>query len=128
VGYSGSDHRTGTSWAEIRWRELKIAADEVIAASDINYFVLRTGLIAAPTSTEPRVSITQEAVAADAALPCNALAFLLVGAALAGATDRSSVTVRVDPHGLRMQRAVQAFSRLRQDSSIVNTTRVIRPT
>ena len=49
VGYSGSDQRTGaTSWAETRWRELKRAADEVIAASGVNYFVLRTGLITAP--------------------------------------------------------------------------------
>ena len=49
VGYSGSDQRTGaTTWAETRWRELKRAADEVIAASGVNYFVLRTGLIAAP--------------------------------------------------------------------------------
>ena len=44
VGYSGSDQRTGaTTWAETRWRDLKLAADEVIAASGVNYFVLRTG-------------------------------------------------------------------------------------
>ena len=117
VGYSGSDQRTGaTTWAESRWRELKLAADDVIAASGVNYFVLRTGLIAAPVNTEPRVSIAQNSVAADAELPCNALAFLLTGAALAGATNRSRVTVRLDPHGLKLQSAVQAFSRLRQDA------------
>jgi nucleoside-diphosphate-sugar epimerase len=126
VGYSGSHQRTGITWAEIRWRELKLAADEVIAASGVNYFVLRTGRIAAPVDMEPRVSITQNSAAADAALPCNALAFLLTGAALAGATDRSHVTVRLDPHGLKLQGAVQAFSRLRQDGAILSTTRVMR--
>ena len=123
VGYSGSDQRTGATWAETRWRELKRAADEAIAASGVNYFVLRTGLIAAPASTEPLVSITQDSAAADAALPCNSLAFLLTGAALSGAANRSRVTVRLDPHGLTLQSAVQAFRLLRQDSPVLGTTR-----
>ena len=123
VGYSGSGQRTGATWAETRWRELKRAADEVIAASGVNYFVLRTGLIAAPASTEARVSITQDSAAADAELPCNSLAFLLTGAALSGAANRSRVTVRVDPHGLTLQSAVQAFRLLRQDSPVLGTTR-----
>ena len=126
VGYSGSDQRTGASWAETRWRELKRAADETIAASGVNYFVLRTGLIAAPASTEARVSITQDSAAADAELPCNSLAFLLAGAALSGATSRSRVTVRLDPHGLTLQSAVQAFRLLRQDSPVLGTTRLMR--
>ena len=123
VGYSGSDRRTGATWAETRWRDLKRAADEVIAASGVNYFVLRTGLIAAPASTEPLVSITQDSAAADAALPCNSLAFLLTGAALSGAANRSRVTVRVEPQGLTLQSAVQAFRLLRQDSPVLGTTR-----
>jgi uncharacterized protein YbjT (DUF2867 family) len=123
VGYSGSDQRTGATWAESRWRELKLAADEVIAASGVNYFVLRTGLIAAPVSTEPLVSITQNSAAPDAELPCNSLAFLLTGAALSGAANRSRVTVRLDPHGLTLQSAVQAFRLLRQDSPVLGTTR-----
>jgi uncharacterized protein YbjT (DUF2867 family) len=126
VGYSGSVQRTGITWAEIRWRELKLAADDVIAASGVNYFVLRTGLITAPVSSDPRVSIVQSSAAADAELPCNALAFLLTGVALAGATKRSHVTVRVDPHGLKLQSAVQAFSRLRQDGPVLSTTRLMR--
>ena len=126
MGYSGSDERTGATWAESRWRELKLAADDVIAASDVNYFVLRTGLIAAPISTEPRVSVAQDSAAADAQLPCNALAFLLTGVALAGATNRARVTVRLDPHGLKLQSAVQAFARLRSDGPILSTTRMTR--
>ena len=121
VGYSGSE-RTGATWAETRWRELKHAADDVIAASGVNYFVLRTGLIAAPISTEPRVGVAQDSAAADAQIPCNALAFLLTGAALAGATNRSHATVRLDPNGLRLQSAVQAFARLRPDGPILSPT------
>ncbi|MGH6622782.1 MAG: SDR family oxidoreductase, partial [Burkholderiaceae bacterium] len=45
VGYSGSDEGIGLTWAETRWRELKLAAEEVISASGVNYFLLRTGLI-----------------------------------------------------------------------------------
>ena len=124
VGYSGLGQRTGAiTWAETRWRELKLAADEVIAASGVNYFVLRTGMIAAPASTDPLVSVSQNSAAADAELPCNSLAFLLTGAALSGATNRSRVTVRLDPNGLTLQSAVQAFSRLRQDSPVLGTMR-----
>jgi uncharacterized protein YbjT (DUF2867 family) len=126
VGYSGSDQRTGATWAETRWRELKRAADEVVAASGVNYFVVRTGLITAPASTESRVSMTQDSAAAAAELPCNALAFLLTGAALSGATNRSRVVVRLDPHGLTLQSAVQAFRLLRQDSPVLGTTRLMR--
>jgi hypothetical protein len=125
VGYSGSSTRTAATWAEIRWRELKLAAHDVIVASGVNYFVLRTGRIAEPVGTEPRVSIAQDTAAADAELPCNTLAFLLTGAALAGATSCSSVNVRVDPHGLQLQRAVLAFSRLRQDGHILGTARLM---
>jgi hypothetical protein len=121
VGYGGSDQRSGATWAETRWRELKRAADDVIVASGVNYFVLRTGRIAAPASTEPRVSMTQNSVA-GAELPCNSLAFLLTGAALSGAANRSHVTVRLDPHGLALQSAVQAFRLLRQDSPILGRT------
>ena len=99
-GLQRMDQRTGaTTWAETRWRDLKLAADEVIAASGVNYFVLRTGLIAAAISPEPLVSITQNSAAADAELPCNSLAFLLTGAALSGAANRSRVTVRLAPTG-----------------------------
>lgn len=126
VGYSGSVQRAGATWAETRWREMKLATEDVIAASGVNYFILRTGLIAAAASTAPRVSIAQDAVAADSELPCNVLAFLLTGVALAGATNRSRVTVRLDPYGLQLQSAVHAFSRLRQDGPILSTTRLMR--
>jgi hypothetical protein len=124
VGYSGSDRSTGATWTETRWRELKLAAEDAIAASGVNYFVLRTGLITAPVTTEPRVSITQDSAAADAELPSNALAFLLTSVALAGATNRSRVTARVDPDGLALQSAVRAFSRLRQDAAILSAARL----
>ncbi|HTN49941.1 MAG TPA: NAD(P)H-binding protein [Burkholderiaceae bacterium] len=126
VGYSGPEQRTGATWAETRWRELKLAGEDVIAASGVNYFVLRTGLITAAVSTEPRVSIAQDSAAADAELPCNALAFLLTGAALAGARNCSRVTVRLDPHGHNLQSTVQAFGRLRQDDSLLRTTTRMR--
>jgi hypothetical protein len=126
VGYSGSSRNTGATWAETRWRELKLAADDVIAASGVNYFLLRTGRIAAPVGTEPRVSLAQDAAGADAELPCNTLAFLLIGAALAGTTNRSSVTVRLDPHGLQLQSAVMAFRRLRQDDHLLGMARLTR--
>jgi len=123
VGYSGSGRCTGATWAETRWRELKLAADEVIAASGVNYFVLRTGLITSAISTEPRVSITQGSAPAAAELPCNSLAFLLTGAALSGATHCSRVTVRVDPLGRTLQSVVQAFRLLRKDSTVVGARR-----
>ncbi len=125
MSFSGSNRGASATWAEARWRELKLAADDVIAASGVNYFVLRTGQIVAPVSTEPRVSIAQDFAAAGAELPCNALAFLLTGAALAGATNRSCVTVRLDPNGLKLQRAVQGFSRLRPDGAVLRTTRLM---
>ncbi len=126
VGYSGSDRRTGANWAETRWRELKLAADEVIAASGVNYFVVLTGLITSAVSTEPRVSITQSSAAVDAELPCNSLAFLLTGAALSGATNRSRAAVRLDPQGLTLQSAVQAFRLLRQESPRLGTATLMR--
>jgi uncharacterized protein YbjT (DUF2867 family) len=126
VGYSGPFKRSGASWAEIRWRELKLAADEVIAASGVNYFVVRTGRLTAPIDIHPRVSMTQDSAAPDEALPCNVLAFLLTGAALSGAADRSHVTVRLDPRGLTLQNAVHAFRWLRQDDAIVGTAKLVR--
>ena len=126
VGYSGSDQRTGATWAETRWRELKRAAEEVIVASGVNYFILRTGRITAAVNSDLRVSITQDSGTPDAELPCNSLAFLLTGAALSGATNCSRVTVRLDPRGLTLQSAVQAFRILRQDSPVLGTTRLMR--
>jgi len=127
VGYSGSEQRTGANWAESRWRELKLEGEDTIAASGVNYFVLRTGLITAAVSAEPRVSMTQESAVANAELPCNALAFLLTGAVLAGARNRSRATVRLDPHGHKLQSTVQAFSQLRQDDpALTATTRMRR--
>jgi hypothetical protein len=126
VGYSGPFKRSGASWAEIRWRELKLAADEVIAASGVNYFVARTGRLTAPVDIHPRVSMTQDAAPANASLPCNVLAFLLTGAALSGAADRSQVTVRLDPHGLTLQSTVHAFRWLRQDGAAVHTASLAR--
>jgi uncharacterized protein YbjT (DUF2867 family) len=126
VGYSGADQRTRATWAETRWRELKAAADDVITSSGVNYFVLRTGMIEGPINTVPQVNVSQNSAAPDARLPCNALAFLLTGAALAGATNRSHATVRLDPNGLKLQSAVEAFTRLRTDGSILSTPRMTR--
>lgn len=125
VGYSGPTRRSGASWAEIRWRELKHAADEVIAAGGVNYFVVRTGHITSPVDIHPRVSMTQESAPADAALPCNVLAFLLTGAALSGAADRSRVNVRLDPHGRTLQSAVHAFQWLRRDGATLRTAKLV---
>lgn len=116
VGYSGGEQRGGTTWAEARWRELKVAAEEAITGSGVNYFVLRTGIVSDPVSSEPRVALSQStAPAPTAEIPCNALGFLLTGAALAGAAHRSRATVRIDIAGTNLQTAVQAFSRLRAD-------------
>jgi hypothetical protein len=116
VGYSGAAHQGNTTWAETRWRELKIEAEQAIVSARLNYFVLRTGHVTGPVSVEPAVSVTQQPVAApDAELPCNVLGFLLAGAALAGANYRSKATVRLDNRGTKLQEAVQAFSRLRTD-------------
>jgi uncharacterized protein YbjT (DUF2867 family) len=116
VGYSGAEQRGGTTWAEARWRELKVAAEEAITGSGVNYFVLRTGVVTEAVSTEPRVALSQGTVPAPTAeIPCNALGFLLTGAALAGAAHRSRAVVRVDLAGTHLQAAVQAFSHLRTD-------------
>ena len=126
MGYSGPFKRSGASWAEIRWRELKLAADEVITASGVNYFVLRTGRISPPVDIHPRVSTTQDSPAPDASLPCNVLAFLLTGAALSGAAERSRVTARLDPHGLTVQHAVQSFQWLQPDGVTLRTANLAR--
>lgn len=117
VGYTGAGQRGSATWAETRWRELKAEAEQVILSSDLNYFILRTGHVTGIVSLEPNVSMTQQHnVAPDAELPCNVLGFLLTGAALAGATRRCQVTVRVDAHGFKLQDAVQTFGRLRSDA------------
>lgn len=118
AGYSGSESRESTTWAESRWRELKLEADQVISASNANYFVLRTGHLTDSVTREPSVSVAQHAgVEPDAQLPCNVLAFLLTGAALAGAAYRSRVTVRLHTGGVKLQEAVQAFTRLRSEET-----------
>jgi uncharacterized protein YbjT (DUF2867 family) len=114
VGHTNGDER-GVTWSESRWRELKREAERVITASNLNYFILRTGHVADPVYQEPRVGLSQSPFAGDATLPCNVLAFLLVGAAIAGAVHRTKVNVRIDTHGARLQDAVQAFGRLRTD-------------
>jgi hypothetical protein len=118
VSHSGAVLGESATWAESRWRELKVEAEQAIVSSGVNYFVLRTGRVSAPVHSEPRVSVSQQASAIlDAELPCNALGFLLTGAVLAGATDRSKVTVRLDSNGAKLQAAVQAFARLRTDAA-----------
>ena len=98
----------------------KAEAEQVLLSSDLNYFILRTGHVTGIVSLEPNVSMTQQHdVTADAELPSNVLGFLLTGAALAGVTRRSQVTVRVDAHGLKLQDAVQTFGRLRTDAPAV---------
>lgn len=114
VGHGTADDR-GVTWSESRWRELKREAEGVITASNLNYFILHTGRVLDPVQQEPRVGVSQSPFAGDADLPCNVLAFLLTGAALAGAVHRTKVNVRVDPAGARLQDAVQAFGRLRTD-------------
>jgi uncharacterized protein YbjT (DUF2867 family) len=115
VGFSG-EQRGGATWAEARWRELKLAAEDAVTGSGLNYFVLRTGRVTEPINDEPRVALSQRtAPAPGAELPCNVLAFLLTGAALGGATPRTRVTIGLDTAGVRLQPAVQAFSRLRGD-------------
>jgi uncharacterized protein YbjT (DUF2867 family) len=114
VGHAGGDDRNVT-WAESRWRELKREAEGVLTASNLNYFVLRTGRVVDPVAQEPRVGVSQSTFTGDADLPCNALAFLLTGAALAGAVHRAKVNVRIDHAGARLQEAVQAFGRLRTE-------------
>jgi uncharacterized protein YbjT (DUF2867 family) len=116
VGFSG-EARGATNWAETRWRELKVAAEDAVAASGLNYFVLRTARVTDPVNDEPRVAVSQRPVAAQAELPCNVLAFLLTGAVLGGAAARSRAVVGIEPSGQRLQPAVQAFARLQPDSA-----------
>jgi uncharacterized protein YbjT (DUF2867 family) len=119
VGYSGAGQRGSATWAETRWRELKAEAEQVIVSSSLNYFILRTGRVAGPISVEPNVSITQrQTTSADAEVPCNVLGFLLTGAALAGAARRSTATVQLDAHGVKLQEAVRGFTRLRTDAPV----------
>ena len=118
VGYSGAAQQGNTTWAETRWRELKMEAEQVVVSTRLNYFVLRTGHITAPVSVEPTVVVSQQPVAPpDAELPCNVVGFLLAGAALAGAHYRSKATVRLDNRGVKLQEAVQAFGRLKTDTA-----------
>ncbi len=114
VGHTSPDDR-GVTWSEKRWRELKREAEGALTASSVNYFVLRTGRVLDPVMQEPRVSVSQSPFGVEAELPCNVLAFLLVGAVLAGAMHRSKVNVRVDEAGARLQDAVQGFLRLRAE-------------
>src|SRR5882672_1610356 len=118
VGYSGAEQRGGTTWAEARWRELKLAAEQVVTASGLNYFVLRVGRITDSVGGEPRVHVSQpSSPMPDADVPCNALGFLLTGVTLAGCTPRARATVRLDQSGLKLQAAVHAFARLRSDET-----------
>ena len=117
VGYSGAAQRGSATWAETRWRELKAEAEHAIAATSLNYFILRTGRVTGPVGVEPNVSVGQrQATSPDAELPCNVLGFLLTGAALAGASHRSTATVQLDSHGYKLQDAVRMFGRLRTDA------------
>lgn len=116
VGHTPTANHAAT-WAETRWRELKAEAEQTLEASGVNYFVVRTGQVTGMVTEEPRVSVSQRP-GDDGELPCNALAFLLTGAALAGAPARTKATVRVDRSGVRLQEAVQSFGRLRPDVSV----------
>jgi len=128
VGHSAAERRGSAAWAETRWRELKLAAEQAIVASGLNYFILRTGHVMDAVSEEPRVRVSQPSGAVpDAELPCNALAFLLTGVALAGAAHRSSATVQLDKDGLKLQAAVAAFTRLRSDTAGAKGLEVDRP-
>jgi NAD(P)-dependent dehydrogenase (short-subunit alcohol dehydrogenase family) len=115
MGYSGHESRLPANWAETRWREMKLAADEVLAASTLNYFVLRTGLLTEPVGGEPRVLVSQQQDLPSAELPHNVAAFLLTGVALAGAAPRAAATVRLQIAGATLHGAVQSFARLRTD-------------
>jgi nucleoside-diphosphate-sugar epimerase len=117
--YVGFDHGPapgGLTWSESRWRELKREAEGLVASSALNYFILRTGRVTDLVRDEPRVAVSQSfGSAMEGELPCNALAFLLTGVALSGATHRAQASVRVDAGGIGLQQAVDAFSRLRRD-------------
>ena len=119
VGCTESEPARGTTWAESRWHEMKREAEQALTASNLNYFILRAGRITSPILEEPRVRVSQGASAPfESELPCNVLAFLLTGVVLAGAMHRSEATVRLDASGMKLQEAVQAFSRLRTDRAM----------
>ena len=121
VGCSDDEPAAGATWAETRWRELKQEAEQALKDSSVDYFILRTGRVTGVILEEPRVRVSQEATASSSAaplageLPCNVLAFLLTGIALAGAAHRAEATVRLDPSGVNLQEAVHAFGRLRSE-------------
>ncbi len=116
VSSSCGDQR-GTNWAETRWRELKRAAEDALEASEVNYFMLRTGRVTAAVGGQPRVTLSQHPSPQPAAeLPCNVLAFLLTGAAMVGTSARARVTARLDYAGQSLQEAVYTFSTLRSDA------------
>lgn len=117
VGHSVAERTGGVTWSESRWRELKREAEQIITASSLNYFILRTGRVTHEVRNPAPVSVSQTSdCSSEAELPCNVLAFLLTGVALSGATLRSRVNVQVEPRGLGLQDAVHAFGRLRPDS------------
>jgi hypothetical protein len=118
AGHSAAERAGSVTWSESRWRELKREAEQLITGSNLNYFILRTGRVTDEVRDPPPVSVSQTSPCApEAELPCNVLAFLLTGVTLAGATLRSRVNVQVDPRGLGLQEAVQAFGRLRTDAA-----------
>lgn len=119
VSCSEAEPVGGTTWAEARWREMKREAEQALTASNLNYFILRTERVSGAIAEEPRVRVGQGAhTPSDADLPCNVLAFLLTGVVLAGAAHRAEATVRIDPSGMKLQEAVQAFGRLRRDRPV----------
>jgi len=121
VGCSDGEPSAATTWAETRWRELKLEAEQELKDSGLDYFILRTGRVTGLIAEEPRVRVSQESTASStsssvgAELPCNVLAFLLTGIALAGASHKAEATVRLDPSGMKLQEAVQALGRLRSE-------------
>ncbi|MBA2548645.1 MAG: GFA family protein [Burkholderiaceae bacterium] len=82
-----------------------------------------------PALIHPHVSAIDTPLPKPPELVEAALAYavnwVLTGAALSGAANRSRVTVRVEPHGLTLQSAVQAFRLLRRDSPVLGTTRPV---
>lgn len=114
VGHSEQAPTGSVAWAETRWRELKQAAEQALMASAVDYLILRVGRIVDPVGSEPLVRVTQRPGGAGD-VPCNALGFLLTGAALAGAASRATASLALGADGLRLQAAVHAFARLRSD-------------
>ncbi|MCS7100830.1 MAG: NAD(P)H-binding protein, partial [Burkholderiaceae bacterium] len=110
VGHDGAEPAGTVTWAESRWRELKREAEQAVIASGVNYFILRTSRVTDLVHEEPRVVVSQPVgPAPEGEIPCNALALLLAGAALAGASPRARASVRVDPSGVPLQEAVEGF-------------------